>query len=128
MASLSTCHLGLWLGWQILLNLVKCTSSGFYAHTKSYFTQATSTFEPTNTIMGYVQERTIVLKNSWLDASLRFFSLTNVAISRLESTQCTPTHTCTNAISDFFLAQKITLFEVDVRTKLVKKSLERPQS
>ena len=22
MASLSTCHLGLWLGWQILLNLV----------------------------------------------------------------------------------------------------------
>ena len=23
MASLSTCHLGLWLGWQILLNLVK---------------------------------------------------------------------------------------------------------
>ena len=24
MASLSTCHLGLWLGWQILLNLVKC--------------------------------------------------------------------------------------------------------
>ena len=26
MASLSTCHLGLWLGWQILLNLVKsCT-------------------------------------------------------------------------------------------------------
>ena len=26
MASLSTCHLGLWLGWQILLNLVKSTS------------------------------------------------------------------------------------------------------
>ena len=26
MASLSTCHLGLWLGWQILLNLVKDTS------------------------------------------------------------------------------------------------------
>ena len=24
MASLSNCHLGLWLGWQILLNLVKC--------------------------------------------------------------------------------------------------------
>ena len=23
MASLSTCHLGLWLGWQLLLNLVK---------------------------------------------------------------------------------------------------------
>ena len=23
MASLSTCHLGIWLGWQILLNLVK---------------------------------------------------------------------------------------------------------
>ena len=23
MASLSTCHMGLWLGWQILLNLVK---------------------------------------------------------------------------------------------------------
>ena len=23
MASLSTCHLGLWLGWQIFLNLVK---------------------------------------------------------------------------------------------------------
>ena len=23
MASLSTCHLGLWLGWQILLNLVR---------------------------------------------------------------------------------------------------------
>ena len=23
MASLSTCHLGLWRGWQILLNLVK---------------------------------------------------------------------------------------------------------
>ena len=23
MASMSTCHLGLWLGWQILLNLVK---------------------------------------------------------------------------------------------------------
>ena len=28
MASLSTCHLGLWLGWQILLNLVKsCLTS-----------------------------------------------------------------------------------------------------
>ena len=27
MASLSTCHLGLWLGWQILLNLVKYDSS-----------------------------------------------------------------------------------------------------
>ena len=26
MASLSTCHLGLWLGWQILLNLVKSLS------------------------------------------------------------------------------------------------------
>ena len=26
MASLSTCHLGLWLGWQILLNLVKVLS------------------------------------------------------------------------------------------------------
>ena len=26
MASLSTCHLGLWLGWQILLNLVKSSS------------------------------------------------------------------------------------------------------
>ena len=26
MASLSTCHLGLWLGWQILLNLVKIAS------------------------------------------------------------------------------------------------------
>ena len=26
MASLSTCHLGLWLGWQILLNLVKFTT------------------------------------------------------------------------------------------------------
>ena len=26
MASLSTCHLGLWLGWQILLNLVKSTA------------------------------------------------------------------------------------------------------
>ena len=26
MASLSTCHLGLWLGWQILLNLVKPSS------------------------------------------------------------------------------------------------------
>ena len=25
MASLSTCHLGLWLGWQILLNLVNAT-------------------------------------------------------------------------------------------------------
>ena len=25
MASLSTCHLGLWLGWQILLNLVTTT-------------------------------------------------------------------------------------------------------
>ena len=24
MASLSTCHLGLWLGWQILLNLERC--------------------------------------------------------------------------------------------------------
>ena len=34
MASLSTCHLGLWLGWQILLNLVKyafdrCVSRSF---------------------------------------------------------------------------------------------------
>ena len=27
MASLSTCHLGLWLGWQILLNLVKLKTS-----------------------------------------------------------------------------------------------------
>ena len=27
MASLSTCHLGLWLGWQILLNLVKCSAT-----------------------------------------------------------------------------------------------------
>ena len=27
MASLSTCHLGLWLGWQILLNLVKSKGS-----------------------------------------------------------------------------------------------------
>ena len=27
MASLSTCHLGLWLGWQILLNLVKSCNS-----------------------------------------------------------------------------------------------------
>ena len=27
MASLSTCHLGLWLGWQILLNLVKNQST-----------------------------------------------------------------------------------------------------
>ena len=27
MASLSTCHLGLWLGWQILLNLVKSSSA-----------------------------------------------------------------------------------------------------
>ena len=27
MASLSTCHLGLWLGWQILLNLVKYLKS-----------------------------------------------------------------------------------------------------
>ena len=27
MASLSTCHLGLWLGWQILLNLVKVAYS-----------------------------------------------------------------------------------------------------
>ena len=26
MASLSTCHLGLWLGWQILLNLVKSSN------------------------------------------------------------------------------------------------------
>ena len=26
MASLSTCHLGIWLGWQILLNLVKSSS------------------------------------------------------------------------------------------------------
>ena len=29
MASLSTCHLGLWLGWQILLNLVKSDFSIF---------------------------------------------------------------------------------------------------
>ena len=28
MASLSTCHLGLWLGWQILLNLVKVVQDG----------------------------------------------------------------------------------------------------
>ena len=28
MASLSTCHLGLWLGWQILLNLVKLKAHG----------------------------------------------------------------------------------------------------
>ena len=28
MASLSTCHLGLWLGWQILLNLVKHLDTG----------------------------------------------------------------------------------------------------
>ena len=28
MASLSTCHLGLWLGWQILLNLVKLKCAG----------------------------------------------------------------------------------------------------
>ena len=32
MASLSTCHLGLWLGWQILLNLksdeIKCPGGG----------------------------------------------------------------------------------------------------
>ena len=27
MASLSTCHLGLWLGWQILLNLLGVTIS-----------------------------------------------------------------------------------------------------
>ena len=27
MASLSTCHLGLWLGWKILLNLVKSCMS-----------------------------------------------------------------------------------------------------
>ena len=33
MASLSTCHLGLWLGWQILLNLVKFSTSGL---NKSY--------------------------------------------------------------------------------------------
>ena len=30
MASLSTCHLGLWLGWQILLNLVKSQVYGQY--------------------------------------------------------------------------------------------------
>ena len=29
MASLSTCHLGLWLGWQILLNLVKVNTLVF---------------------------------------------------------------------------------------------------
>ena len=28
MASLSTCHLGLWLGWQILLNLEVCLNRG----------------------------------------------------------------------------------------------------
>ena len=40
MASLSTCHLSLWLGWQILLNLVKkkltynqlCLLSGIWVH------------------------------------------------------------------------------------------------
>ena len=30
MASLSTCHLGLWLGWQILLNLVIRVDMGSY--------------------------------------------------------------------------------------------------
>ena len=29
MASLSTCHLGLWLGWQILLNFVKYYAGKF---------------------------------------------------------------------------------------------------
>ena len=69
-----------------------CTFSGFYAHTKSYFPQATGAFEPANAMImimryDYDQEMTIVLKNGWLDASLRFVSLTNVAISRLEITQ-----------------------------------------
>ena len=40
MASLSTCHLGLWLGWQILLNLVKlhhnrCADSGLVSPTQN---------------------------------------------------------------------------------------------
>ena len=38
MASLSTCHLGLWLGWQILLNLVKTSNLGRYAKDESYYT------------------------------------------------------------------------------------------
>ena len=33
MASLSTCHLGLWLGWQILLNLVKSIARYSYTTT-----------------------------------------------------------------------------------------------
>ena len=32
MASLSTCHLGLWLGWQILLNLVKSIDADPVSH------------------------------------------------------------------------------------------------
>ena len=35
MASLSTCHLGLWLGWQILLNLVKSSWSSSPSSTSS---------------------------------------------------------------------------------------------
>ena len=43
MASLSTCHLGLWLGWQILLNLVKHgelrlnSQMGFYQRLRAHY-------------------------------------------------------------------------------------------
>ena len=39
MASLSTCHLGLWLGWQILLNLVKLAADRLYSHTINCWAQ-----------------------------------------------------------------------------------------
>ena len=47
MASLSTCHLGLWLGWQILLNIVKVTklhqNNCKFCLGRSYFNFATHT-------------------------------------------------------------------------------------
>ena len=50
MASLSTCHLGLWLGWQILLNLVKYNNPDiiFLVETKLDANYATYSFLPPN--------------------------------------------------------------------------------